>query len=131
MNSFTRKQSGGRWHWRWPWQLGMSVSDRVGGILQRLFPLSSASQSAVSAHLRRNAGVTAVTFDKKLDPVQKLFVDKVRGHRTKRQSAGEPAGTGPEHQRVEKQMYGMADMTVFPDFRLEDPKLEDIEKPHA
>lgn len=58
--------------------------DRITMILQRLFRLSSILQSAISVHLRRNIGVTAVAF-KELDPVQKLFVDKIREYRTKRQ----------------------------------------------
>ncbi|XP_037011125.1 ATP synthase-coupling factor 6, mitochondrial [Artibeus jamaicensis] len=104
-------------------------------ILQRLFRLSSAVQSAVSVYLRRNIGVTAVAF-KELDPVQKLFVDKIREYKTKRQSSGGPVDTGPEYQQdLErelfklKQMYGKADMNAFPDFKFEDPKFEVIDKP--
>ncbi|XP_036921020.1 ATP synthase-coupling factor 6, mitochondrial [Sturnira hondurensis] len=104
-------------------------------ILQRLFRLSSAVQSAVSVYLRRNIGMTAVAF-KELDPVQKLFVDKIREYKTKRQSSGGPVDTGPEYQQdLErelfklKQMYGKADMNTFPDFKFEDPKFEVIDKP--
>ncbi|KAF6384393.1 ATP synthase peripheral stalk subunit F6 [Rhinolophus ferrumequinum] len=95
-------------------------------ILQRLFRFSSIIQSAVSVHLRRNIGVTAVAFNKELDPVQKIFVDKIREYRTKRQSSGGPVDTGPEYQQdLErelfklKQMYGKADMNTFPDFKFE------------
>ncbi|XP_032257107.1 ATP synthase-coupling factor 6, mitochondrial-like [Phoca vitulina] len=105
-------------------------------IVQRLFRFSSLIRSAVSVHLRRNIGVTAVAFNKELDPVQKLFVDKTREYRTKRQASGGPADTGPEHQQdLErelfklKQIYGKADMNMFPDFKFEDPKFEVIEKP--
>uniref|UniRef100_A0A671EJL4 ATP synthase peripheral stalk subunit F6, mitochondrial n=1 Tax=Rhinolophus ferrumequinum TaxID=59479 RepID=A0A671EJL4_RHIFE len=96
-------------------------------ILQRLFRFSSIIQSAVSVHLRRNIGVTAVAFNKELDPVQKIFVDKIREYRTKRQSSGGPVDTGPEYQQdLErelfklKQMYGKADMNTFPDFKFEE-----------
>nr|KAF6477157.1 ATP synthase peripheral stalk subunit F6 [Molossus molossus] len=113
-------------------------SSRITMILQRIFRLSSVVRSAVSVHLRRNIGVTAVAFNKELDPVQKLFVDKIKEYRTKRQSSGGPVDTGPEYQQeLErelfklKQMYGKADMNAFPDFKFEDPKFEILEKPQA
>ncbi|XP_035584194.1 ATP synthase-coupling factor 6, mitochondrial-like [Zalophus californianus] len=107
-------------------------------ILQRLFRFSSPIRSAVSVHLRRNIGVTAVAFNKELDPVQKLFVDNFREYRTKRQASGGPVDIGPEYQQDPerelfklKQMYGKADMNTFPDFKFEDPKFEVIEKPQS
>lgn len=94
-------------------------------ILQRLFRFSSLIQSAVSVHLRRNIGATAVAL-KELDPIQKLFLDKIREYRTKRQSSAGPVDTGPEYQQdLErelfklKQMYGKGDMTTFPNFKFE------------
>ncbi|ELW61598.1 ATP synthase-coupling factor 6, mitochondrial [Tupaia chinensis] len=105
-------------------------------ILQRLFRCSSLIPPAVSVHLRRNIGVTAVAFNKELDPVQKLFVDKIREYKSKRQATGGPVDTGPEYQQdLErelfklKQMYGKADVNTFPSFRFEDPKFEVIDKP--
>uniref|UniRef100_A0A9L0K5P4 ATP synthase peripheral stalk subunit F6, mitochondrial n=1 Tax=Equus asinus TaxID=9793 RepID=A0A9L0K5P4_EQUAS len=98
-------------------------------ILRRLFRLSSVVQSAISVHLRRNIGVTAVAF-KELDPIQKLFVDKIREYRTKRQTSGGPVDIGPEYQQdLErelfklKQMYGKADMNTFPNFKFEGKSL--------
>ncbi|XP_011781892.1 PREDICTED: ATP synthase-coupling factor 6, mitochondrial isoform X3 [Colobus angolensis palliatus] len=95
-------------------------------ILQRLFRFSSVIRSAVSVHLRRNIGVTAVAFNKELDPVQKLFVDKIREYKSKRQTSGRPVDTGPEYQQeLEKelfklkQMFGKADMNTFPTFKFE------------
>ncbi|CAK6441373.1 unnamed protein product [Pipistrellus nathusii] len=107
-------------------------------ILQRLFRFSSVIRSAISVHLRRNIGVTAVAFNKELDPLQKLFVDKIREYKTKRQSSGGPVDAGPVYQQdLErelfklKQMYGkvLIDMNTFPDFKFEDPKIEAVEKP--
>ncbi|XP_036300305.1 ATP synthase-coupling factor 6, mitochondrial isoform X1 [Pipistrellus kuhlii] len=107
-------------------------------ILQRLFRFSSVIRSAISVHLRRNIGVTAVAFNKELDPLQKLFVDKIREYKTKRQSSGGPVDAGPEYQQdLErelfklKQMYGKVDMNTFPDFKFEDPKFEAVEKPQS
>nr|XP_008984768.1 ATP synthase-coupling factor 6, mitochondrial isoform X1 [Callithrix jacchus] len=110
---------------------------RISMILQRLFRFSSVIQSAVSVHLRRNIGVTAVAF-KELDPIQKLFVDKIREYKSKRQTAGGPVDTGPEYQQdLErelfklKQMFGKGDMNTFPTFTFEDPKFEVFDKPPA
>ncbi|GAB5576333.1 ATP synthase-coupling factor 6 [Prionailurus iriomotensis] len=112
--------------------------NRITMILQRLFRFSSLMRSMVSVHLRRNIGVTAVAFNKELDPVQKLFVDKIREYKTKRQASGGPVDTGPEYQQeLErelfklKQMYGKADMNTFPNFNFEDPKFEVIDKPQS
>ncbi|XP_037380965.1 ATP synthase-coupling factor 6, mitochondrial [Talpa occidentalis] len=106
-------------------------------ILQRLFKFSSFIQSAVSVHFRRNIGATAVAF-KELDPVQKIFVDKIREYKTKRQASGGPVDTGPEYQQELdrelfklKQMYGKGDMTAFPNFKFEEPKFEVIDKPQS
>ncbi|XP_010975694.1 ATP synthase-coupling factor 6, mitochondrial [Camelus dromedarius] len=107
-------------------------------ILQRLFRLSSVLQAAVSVSLRRNIGVTAVAFNKELDPVQKLFVDKIREYRNKRQTSAGPVDTGAEYQQELdrelfklKQMYGKADMNTFPNFTFEEPKFEAVEKPQS
>ncbi|XP_004468732.1 ATP synthase-coupling factor 6, mitochondrial [Dasypus novemcinctus] len=107
-------------------------------ILQKLFRFSSVIRSAVSVHLRRNVGVTAVAFNKELDPVQKLFVDKIREYKSKRQTSGGPVDIGPEYQQdldrelfKLKQMYGKADMNTFPNFSFEDPKFEAVEKPQS
>lgn len=56
--------------------------------LHRLFQLSSVLRSAVSLTLRRNIGISAVLFSraKELDPVQKLFLDKIRDYNAKSKS---------------------------------------------
>ncbi|XP_021518506.1 ATP synthase-coupling factor 6, mitochondrial [Meriones unguiculatus] len=107
-------------------------------ILQRIFRLSSVLRSAVSVHLRRNIGVTAVAFNKELDPIQKLFVDKIREYKSKRQTSAGPVDIGPEYQQELdkelyklKQMFGKGDMNTFPTFKFEDPKFELIDKPQS
>ncbi|XP_055470805.1 ATP synthase-coupling factor 6, mitochondrial [Psammomys obesus] len=107
-------------------------------ILQRIFRLSSVLRSAVSVHLRRNIGVTAVAFNKELDPVQKLFVDKIREYKSKRQTSAGPVDIGPEYQQELdkelyklKQMFGKGDMNTFPTFKFEDPKFELLDKPQS
>lgn len=56
--------------------------------LHRLFQLSSVLRSAVSLTLRRNIGISAVLLQraKELDPVQKLFLDKIRDYNNKSKS---------------------------------------------
>lgn len=63
-----------------------SHSDRMA--LGRLFQLSSLLGSAVRLTFRRNLGISAVLFNraKELDPVQKLFLDKIRDYNTKSKS---------------------------------------------
>ncbi|XP_052013935.1 ATP synthase-coupling factor 6, mitochondrial [Apodemus sylvaticus] len=107
-------------------------------ILQRIFRLSSVLRSAVSVHLRRNIGVTAVAFNKELDPIQKLFVDKIREYKSKRQASGGPVDIGPEYQQdldrelyKLRQMYGKGEMDKFPTFKFDDPKFEVIDKPQS
>lgn len=107
-------------------------------ILQRIFRLSSVLRSAVSVHLKRNIGVTAVAFNKELDPVQKLFVDKIREYKSKRQASAGPVDAGPEYQQdldrelyKLRQMFGKGEMDKFPTFHFEDPKFEVIDKPQS
>ncbi|PKU33863.1 hypothetical protein llap_15833 [Limosa lapponica baueri] len=97
-------------------------------ILHQILRLSSIFRSAVSVHLRRNIGLSAIVFNKtkELDPVQKLFVDKIREYNTKSKQAGGPVDTGPEFQkdlteslaRLQR-AYGEGDLTKFPEFKFE------------
>ncbi|XP_054830671.1 ATP synthase-coupling factor 6, mitochondrial [Eublepharis macularius] len=106
-------------------------------ILQQLFRFSYIFRSAVSIHLHRNIGFSAVVFNKakELDPVQKLFLDKIRDYNTKSQKAGGPVDAGPEYQKdlnegIAKlqRLYGGGDLTKFPDFKFEEPKFEEDQK---
>uniref|UniRef100_A0A3B4VGW1 ATP synthase-coupling factor 6, mitochondrial n=1 Tax=Seriola dumerili TaxID=41447 RepID=A0A3B4VGW1_SERDU len=94
--------------------------------LHRLFQLSSVLRSAVSLTLRRNIGISAVLFNraKELDPVQKLFLDKIRDYNTKSKTSGGIVDAGPAYQKnlseeVTKlqRLYGGGDLTKFPDFK--------------
>ncbi|CAM4417613.1 ATP synthase-coupling factor 6, mitochondrial [Lepidochelys kempii] len=106
-------------------------------ILQQLFRFSSIFRSAISVHLRRNIGLSAIVFNKakELDPVQKLFIDKIREYNMKSQKAGGPADVGPEYQKdmaeeIAKiqRLYGGGDLTKFPDFKFEEPNFEESQK---
>uniref|UniRef100_A0A3P8RXZ9 ATP synthase-coupling factor 6, mitochondrial n=1 Tax=Amphiprion percula TaxID=161767 RepID=A0A3P8RXZ9_AMPPE len=94
--------------------------------LHRLFQLSSVLRSTVSLTLRRNIGISAVIFNraKELDPVQKLFLDKIRDYNTKSKASGGIVDAGPAYQKnlseeVTKlqRLYGGGDLVKFPDFK--------------
>ncbi|KAL2087816.1 hypothetical protein ACEWY4_016644 [Coilia grayii] len=105
--------------------------------LHRLFQLSSLFRSAVAVTLRRNIGISAVLFNraKDMDPVQKLFLDKIRDYNTKSKTAGGVVDAGPAYQKnlseeVTKlqRLFGGGDLTKFPDFQFTQPKLDEVAK---
>ncbi|KAM8722661.1 ATP synthase-coupling factor 6, mitochondrial [Acanthopagrus latus] len=102
--------------------------------LHRLFQLSSVLRSAVSLTLRRNIGMSAILFQraKELDPVQKLFLDKIRDYKSKSKTSGGLVDAGPDYQKnvseeVTKlqRLYGGGDLVKFPDFKFTDPKFDE------
>uniref|UniRef100_UPI0037E7BFE4 ATP synthase-coupling factor 6, mitochondrial n=1 Tax=Semicossyphus pulcher TaxID=241346 RepID=UPI0037E7BFE4 len=102
--------------------------------LNRLYRLSSLLRSAVSLTLRRNIGISAVLFSKTkdLDPIQKLFLDKIRDYANKSKTSGGIVDAGPAYQKnvseeVTKlqRLYGGGDLAKFPDYKFTEPKLED------
>ncbi|NXN36052.1 ATP5J factor, partial [Rhinoptilus africanus] len=106
-------------------------------ILHQILRLSSIFRAAVSVQLRRNIGLSAIVFNKtkELDPVQKLFVDKIREYTTKSKQAGGPVDTGPEFQKDLNESlarlqraYGEGDLTKFPEFKFEEPNFEETPK---
>ncbi|XP_020511865.1 ATP synthase-coupling factor 6, mitochondrial [Labrus bergylta] len=105
--------------------------------LHRLYHLSSLLRSAVSLTLRRNIGISAVLFNKgkDLDPIQKLFLDKIRDYSNKSKSSGGIVEAGPAYQKnlseevVKLQrLYGGGDMTKFPEIKFTEPKFEEGSK---
>ncbi|CAG5932726.1 unnamed protein product [Menidia menidia] len=115
--------------------LAQSVKPKMA--LHRLFQLSSLLRSAVSLTLRRNIGLSAVVFNKakELDPVQKLFLDKIRDYNSKSKAAGGIVEAGPAYQKnmseeVTKlqRLFGGGDFTKFPEFKFTEPKLEETAK---
>ncbi|KAM8821270.1 ATP synthase peripheral stalk subunit F6, mitochondrial [Eudromia elegans] len=106
-------------------------------ILRQILRLSSVLRAAVSLHLRRNVGLSAVAFNraKELDPVQKLFLDKIREYNTKSKQSGGPVDVGPEFQKDMNEslarlqrMYGEGDLTKFPEFKFDEPNFEETPK---
>ncbi|KAM9566503.1 ATP synthase peripheral stalk subunit F6, mitochondrial isoform 1-T4 [Guaruba guarouba] len=106
-------------------------------ILNQILRLSSIFRSAVSTQLRRNIGLSAIVFNKakELDPVQKLFLEKIKEYNTKSKQAGGPVDAGPEFQKEMNESlarlqraYGGGDLTKFPEFKFEEPNFEDAPK---
>ncbi|XP_034533560.1 ATP synthase-coupling factor 6, mitochondrial [Notolabrus celidotus] len=102
--------------------------------LHRLYHLSSLLRSAVSLTLRRNIGISAVLFNKskELDPVQKLFLDKIRDYANKSKTSGGIVEAGPAYQKTVSEevtklqrLYGGGDLIKFPEIKFTEPKLEE------
>ncbi|XP_058119171.1 ATP synthase-coupling factor 6, mitochondrial [Anopheles ziemanni] len=86
---------------------------------------------------RRNYGVSAVLLSKATDPIQQLFVTKLRDYAQKSKGAGgKLVDASPEIEKELKQemdklakQYGGAageDMTNFPAFKFVDPTIDPI-----
>uniref|UniRef100_UPI00398F8321 ATP synthase-coupling factor 6, mitochondrial n=1 Tax=Pristiophorus japonicus TaxID=55135 RepID=UPI00398F8321 len=106
-------------------------------MLHRLFQFSTLLRSVLSVQLRRNIGFTAVVFNKAktLDPIQKLFVDKIRDYDVKSAKVGGPVDAGAEYQKTMdeeiiklQRLYGGGDLLKFPDFKFEEPKFDEVTK---
>uniref|UniRef100_A0AAY4CK15 ATP synthase peripheral stalk subunit F6, mitochondrial n=1 Tax=Denticeps clupeoides TaxID=299321 RepID=A0AAY4CK15_9TELE len=94
--------------------------------LGRFFQLSSLLRSAVAGTLRRNIGISAVVFNraKDMDPIQKLFLDKIRDYNTKSKSSGGVVDAGPSYQKnlneelgKLQRLFGGGELTKFPEFK--------------
>ncbi|XP_033956895.1 ATP synthase-coupling factor 6, mitochondrial [Pseudochaenichthys georgianus] len=105
--------------------------------LHRLFQLSSMLRSSVSLTLRRNIGLSAVVFNraKDLDPIQKLFLDKIRSYKTKsRVSGGVVDGDASYDKNVSdeifklQRLYGGGDLDTFPEIKFTDPTHDEVAK---
>uniref|UniRef100_A0A8C9VZT8 ATP synthase peripheral stalk subunit F6, mitochondrial n=1 Tax=Scleropages formosus TaxID=113540 RepID=A0A8C9VZT8_SCLFO len=67
------------------------------------------------------------------DPIQKLFIDKIREYSAKSKSTGSLVDAGPEYERnlaeeVNRlqRLYGGGDLNSFPEFKFPEPKLEEV-----
>ncbi|KAG5852373.1 hypothetical protein ANANG_G00061710 [Anguilla anguilla] len=68
-----------------------------------------------------------------LDPVQKLFLDKIREYAAKSKSSGGLVDAGAEYQKnlseemtKLQRLYGGGDLTKFPEFKFPEPKLDEV-----
>nr|ACO08881.1 ATP synthase coupling factor 6, mitochondrial precursor [Osmerus mordax]ACO08965.1 ATP synthase coupling factor 6, mitochondrial precursor [Osmerus mordax]ACO09809.1 ATP synthase coupling factor 6, mitochondrial precursor [Osmerus mordax] len=68
-----------------------------------------------------------------LDPIQKLFLDSIRDYSNKSQAAGGLIDAGADYQKALgeeltklQRLYGGGDLTVFPEFKFPEPKLDEV-----
>ncbi|XP_051165643.1 ATP synthase-coupling factor 6, mitochondrial-like [Leptopilina boulardi] len=83
--------------------------------------------------IKRNIGITAPALQTATDPIQKLFVDKIKEYKSK-SSGGKLVDASPELERERKQELekiakqyggdGQTDMTQFPQFKFTEPKVD-------
>merc|ERR1712243_85547 len=102
-------------------------------IVSRLFSEARTLQVA----LRRNYGASAVLFNKAADPIQQLFVDKIREYdaKAKEQGSGLVDSTPDVEKRLQQELDKVArqygggagvDMTAFPTFEFKDPVIDPL-----
>ncbi|XP_036396467.1 ATP synthase-coupling factor 6, mitochondrial [Megalops cyprinoides] len=103
--------------------------------LRRLFQFSALLRSAMAVTVRRNLALSAVVFNraKELDPVQKLFLDRIHDYNAKSKASGEVVDAGPAYQKnlseemtKLQRLYGGSDLTKFPTFKFPEPKLDNV-----
>ncbi|KAH1014726.1 ATP synthase-coupling factor 6, mitochondrial [Dendroctonus ponderosae] len=98
--------------------------------------LSNVKTSVRSAIHSRNIGILAPCLQKATDPIQQLFVDKIREYKQKSNSGKSLVEPTPELERelkqelekVAKQFGGDSgvDMTKFPELKFQDPVIDPI-----
>uniref|UniRef100_D1FQ50 ATPase coupling factor 6 n=1 Tax=Simulium nigrimanum TaxID=683695 RepID=D1FQ50_SIMNI len=90
---------------------------------------------AVRSQLSRNFGIAAPALQKVSDPIQQLFVDKVREYKSKSKGGAlvEPTPDIERELRAELEKLskqygggGSVDMTKFPEFKFGEPKVDPI-----
>nr|CAD7589119.1 unnamed protein product [Timema genevievae] len=97
----------------------------------------SAARRTLPSIIRRNIGICAPALQKASDPIQQLFIDKVKEYRQKSSSlGGKLVDVNPEIERelaseldkLAKQYGGGegVDMTQFPTFKFTEPQLDPI-----
>ncbi|KAF7265186.1 ATP synthase, coupling factor 6 [Rhynchophorus ferrugineus] len=83
----------------------------------------------------RNIGVLAPCLQKATDPIQQLFVDKIREYKQKSNNGKDLVDPTPELQKelkqelekISKQFGGSGpEMTKFPTFQFKDPVIDSI-----
>ncbi|KAJ8941945.1 hypothetical protein NQ318_013279 [Aromia moschata] len=98
--------------------------------------LKGVKTSVKSGICSRNIGIFAPCFQKATDPIQQLFVDKIREYKQKSNNGKSLVEPTPdlekelktELEKVARQYGGGAgvDMTKFPSFKFQDPAIDPI-----
>ncbi|XP_044730082.1 ATP synthase-coupling factor 6, mitochondrial-like [Chrysoperla carnea] len=98
--------------------------------------ITSASKRFPRVICSRNIGVMAPMFKQASDPIQSLFIEKIKEYRAKSGGGAKLVDPNPEIERELKaemdkvaKMYGGgagADLTKFPTFNFTEPKVDPI-----
>ncbi|KAL1514238.1 hypothetical protein ABEB36_003525 [Hypothenemus hampei] len=98
--------------------------------------LNNVKTSVRGAIHSRNVGILAPCLQKATDPIQQLFIDKIREYKQKSNNGKDLVDPTPELQKelkqelekVSKQFGGGAgvDMTKFPELKFQDPVIDPI-----
>uniref|UniRef100_T1J6P0 ATP synthase-coupling factor 6, mitochondrial n=1 Tax=Strigamia maritima TaxID=126957 RepID=T1J6P0_STRMM len=99
-------------------------------------PTVGRAWTGISCHFKRNYGITCVLYQKAAtDPIQKLFVDKIREYKNK-SVGGKLVDSTPklekdmanEMEKIERQYGGGAgvDLTKFPNVTFKEVKIDPI-----
>uniref|UniRef100_A0A9J7ZLR1 ATP synthase peripheral stalk subunit F6, mitochondrial n=1 Tax=Cyprinus carpio carpio TaxID=630221 RepID=A0A9J7ZLR1_CYPCA len=80
-------------------------------------------------NLKKPVRYTSIT---QLDPIQRLFLDKIREYSTKSQASAGPVDAGPVYEKALSEelnklqrLYGSGDLTKFPEFKFSEPVLDE------
>ncbi|KAL6481621.1 hypothetical protein MHYP_G00097010 [Metynnis hypsauchen] len=73
------------------------------------------------------------SLEAKLDPIKRLFLDKIREYSTKSKACNGLVDAGPEYEKAFSEeltklqrLYGNGDLTAFPEFKFPEPVLDEI-----
>ncbi|KAL4609178.1 ATP synthase-coupling factor 6, mitochondrial [Arapaima gigas] len=114
---------------------GKPVNPTSRMALSRLSQRFRLLRRSVSLVLQRNVGLSAVLFNraKDMDPVQKLFLDKIRDYNTRSKATGGVVDAGPAYQKnlseemsKLQRLFGDGDLAKFPEFKFPEPRLEEV-----
>ncbi|KAK2170095.1 hypothetical protein LSH36_4g03014 [Paralvinella palmiformis] len=107
-------------------------------MLARVIPRVQHCRHLLFRQFRRNIGISAVLCQKtatKLDPIQQLFVEKIREYNNKSKTSGGLVDATDEDKKSLQEdldkiarQYGAdgADFTKFPTFSFSDPQLDPV-----
>ncbi|XP_075222043.1 ATP synthase-coupling factor 6, mitochondrial-like [Lycorma delicatula] len=101
--------------------------------------LLTRARTSLNVSFRRNIGATSVALQQTTDPIQKLFIEKIREYKSKSDGGRKLVDPSPEIQRELKselrrllvQFGGQdgEDMTKFPTFQFPEAAIDPVTEP--
>lgn len=110
----------------------VDAMSEMSGDAQSSINLDPRDPILVQTDVLEQVDQTEAAEEAQLDPIQKLFLDKIREYSTKSQACGGPVDAGPEYEKAFSEelaklqrLYGSADVTEFPEFKFIEPDLDE------